>query len=171
MDLVVQVITNKYFEFSGRARRKEAWLFTLFYYILIIIGVILDISFDLFSEEWGLGTFSLIVSVALMSPSIAVGVRRLHDIDKTGWWCLLLLIPIIGAIALLVMFCIKGTDGPNRFGEDPLPNVGTSAAKHNDAVETYNDIEITKDGDEFVAGGKNFKTLDKAKTYIDNFLS
>ena len=124
MDLVIQAVTSKYFEFSGRARRKEYWLFALFYFILNIIAMILDISFGLFGEEFGIGTFGLIIGVGLLIPYIAVAVRRLHDKDKSGWFLLLILIPIIGVIVLLVFFCMKGTDGSNRFGDDPLGGNG-----------------------------------------------
>ena len=120
MELVVQAFTKKYFEFSGRARRKEYWLFTLFYSVLYFITLILDVSFDLFNEEFGVGTFGLILMVGLSIPFLAVAVRRLHDKDKSGWFLLLSLIPIIGTIILLVWFCTKGTDGSNRFGDDPL---------------------------------------------------
>lgn len=120
MDLVIQAVTKKYFQFSGRASRKEYWLLILFYTVLNIIAGILDVSFGLINLESGVGTFGLIVFVALFIPSLSACIRRLHDKDKSGWFCLLLFIPLIGAIVLLVWFCSKGTDGPNRFGEDPL---------------------------------------------------
>jgi uncharacterized membrane protein YhaH (DUF805 family) len=60
-----------------------------------------------------------LTGLALMLPGIAVSIRRLHDLDRTGWW-LLILFTIIGAILLLVWFCMRGTVGPNRFGPDPL---------------------------------------------------
>jgi len=61
-----------------------------------------------------------IASLATFLPSLAVGIRRLHDRDQTGWWILLGLIPVIGWIILIVWFCMRGTVGPNRFGPDPL---------------------------------------------------
>ena len=67
----------------------------------------------------GLGFVGLVVSLALLLPSIAVAIRRLHDLDRTGWWFLLVFTGI-GAIVLLVWDCMKGTTGPNRFGTDPL---------------------------------------------------
>jgi uncharacterized membrane protein YhaH (DUF805 family) len=59
-------------------------------------------------------------SLATLLPGLAVAVRRLHDLDSSGWWILLFLIPLVGAIILIVWFCTKGTDGPNRFGPDHL---------------------------------------------------
>ncbi|MDG4768408.1 DUF805 domain-containing protein [Solwaraspora sp. WMMD406] len=67
-------------------------------------------------------------SLALLLPSLAVGVRRLHDTDRSGWWLLIALIPIVGAIVLLVFFVLDGTHGPNRFGPDPKDVAGFGAA-------------------------------------------
>lgn len=120
MDLVLEAITSKFFDFSGRARRKEYWLFVVFMIVLSLIGTILDISFGTFNEEIGMGTFGLIITVAILIPGTAVAVRRLHDTNKSGWLYLLLLIPLVGAIALIVFFCTKGTEGSNKFGDDPL---------------------------------------------------
>ena len=58
--------------------------------------------------------------LALLLPSIAVQVRRLHDLDRTGWWCWIVLVPLLGSILLLVWDCTPGTEGPNRYGADPL---------------------------------------------------
>ena len=66
------------------------------------------------------GIFSLVV----LLPGIAVGVRRLHDLDRIGWWLLLAFVPLVGTIILIVWFCTRGTPGPNRFGPDPLAGVG-----------------------------------------------
>ena len=120
MEKVRDAFTKKYFTFSGRASRSEYWLCALFYIILYIVAVILDTSFGLWNEEFGIGTFSSILGVALLIPIIAVSVRRLHDTNRVGWWYLIILVPLIGPIALFVMFCLKGTDGDNRFGTDPL---------------------------------------------------
>ncbi len=68
----------------------------------------------------GIPLLGFIFSIATIVPSLAVQVRRLHDIDKSGWWILISFIPIIGAIWLIVWFCLKGTEGDNRFGSDPL---------------------------------------------------
>lgn len=104
---------NKYVTFTGRAARSEFWFWTLFSVIANIVAGILD-------AVVGLGIVGMIVSLALLLPSIAVAVRRLHDIDRTGWW-ILIAFTMIGIILLIVWDCTKGTSGPNRFGPDPLP--------------------------------------------------
>ena len=112
----VEAITsgfNKYVTFTGRAARSEFWFWTLFSVIANIVAGILDAIV-------GLGIIGTIVSLALLLPSIAVGARRLHDLDRTGWW-LLIAFTGVGIILLIVWDCTKGTSGPNRFGPDPLP--------------------------------------------------
>ncbi len=105
---------NKYADFSGRARRKEYWFFFLFY-LLIYIALI--------ALAYVLGNIAqiliLIFVLAMIVPSLSVGVRRLHDIDRTGWWLLISLVPLIGAIVLLVFAVMDGTPGENRFGPNP----------------------------------------------------
>ena len=108
----VQSGFNKYVIFSGRAPRSEYWYWALFSFIVQIVANMLDMAM-------GMGLISGLLSLALLLPSIAVGIRRLHDIDRTGWW-LLIAFTGIGLILLIVWACIKGTDGPNRFGADPL---------------------------------------------------
>jgi uncharacterized membrane protein YhaH (DUF805 family) len=103
---------NKYVTFSGRAARSEYWYWTLF-------AIIADIVKAIINAFVALGFVGLVVSLALLLPSIAVAIRRLHDLDRTGWW-LLLAFTGIGAIVLLVWDCMKGTTGSNRFGADPL---------------------------------------------------
>ncbi len=111
----VQAITsgfNNYVGFSGRATRSEYWYWTLFVIVASVVAGIIDALL-------GLGFIGAIVSLALFLPGIAVSMRRLHDIDRTGWW-LLIAFTGIGLIVLLVFDCIKGTTGSNRFGPDPL---------------------------------------------------
>ena len=103
---------NNYVGFSGRAARSEYWFWTLFVIIASIVAGIIDALL-------GLGFIGAIISLALFLPGIAVSIRRLHDIDRTGWW-LLIAFTGIGLIVLLVFDCTKGTTGPNRFGPDPL---------------------------------------------------
>ena len=104
---------NKYVTFSGRAPRSEYWFWTLFTIIASIVAGIIDAVI-------GLGFVGTLVSLGLFLPSLAVAVRRLHDIDRTGWW-VLIAFTIIGIILLIVWDCTKGTSGPNRYGADPLP--------------------------------------------------
>ena len=72
-----------------------------------------------FSRHWTYSPLNSLAGLALFLPGIAVSIRRLHDLDRTGWW-LLLILTIIGGIVLLAWFCMRGTVGPNRFGPDPL---------------------------------------------------
>ena len=101
-----------YVDFRGRSSRSEYWWFLLFYIIVIIALSILDIS--------GAGVLVAVGYLAFLLPTIAVQVRRLHDIDRSGWWILITFVPIVGAIVLLVWYCTKGSNGSNRFGQDPL---------------------------------------------------
>ena len=109
---------KKYAGFSGRSRRAEYWYFVLFSTLIGIGASTLD-AFLYGLESEASVTPSLFISLAITVPSIAVGVRRLHDIDKSGWWLLLYFILIVGWIPLLVWAARTGTMGPNRFGDDP----------------------------------------------------
>jgi uncharacterized membrane protein YhaH (DUF805 family) len=102
-----------YVNFQGRAPRSEFWYWFLFVLILSIIGNIVDAII-------GMPAVGVIISLGLLLPGISMGIRRLHDLDRTGWWYLLVLTGI-GAILLIIWACMKGTSGPNRFGPDPLP--------------------------------------------------
>ena len=117
-EAVRSVIVERYADFQGRAARSELWWFVLFYLLLsVVIGAISALS-----DVLG-GLLNLVVTIALLVPAIAVQVRRLHDTDRTGWWVLIGLIPLIGTIVLLVFYVQRGTEGDNRFGPDPLGNV------------------------------------------------
>jgi len=100
---------RKYVDFSGRAVRSEYWFFVLFQVLVIVVLSIVDAIL-------GIGVLSTLASLAFLLPSLAVGARRLHDTDKSAWWLLIGLIPLIGAIVLIVFFCQPGTPGANRFG-------------------------------------------------------
>jgi uncharacterized membrane protein YhaH (DUF805 family) len=104
---------SNYVNFSGRACRSEYWYWVLFVILADIVAGIIDylLGMQIVSSLFGLVT---------LLPGIAVSIRRLHDLDRTGWWILLALIPLIGWIILLIWYITKGTDGPNRFGPDPL---------------------------------------------------
>jgi uncharacterized membrane protein YhaH (DUF805 family) len=105
---------SKYATFSGRARRSEYWWFVLFYAIVYVVAAGLDAL--LFGNR---SVFEALVWLALILPGLAVTIRRLHDTDRTGWWVFLSLIPLVGAIILIIWYCGEGTSGPNKFGEDP----------------------------------------------------
>lgn len=109
---------KKYAVFTGRARRKEYWMFVLFQMIFAIIAMVLDHLLGT-EVQFGSGILYALVSLGLFIPGLAVTVRRLHDVNKSGWFFLIVLIPLIGAIWLLVLDCTEGTLGENKYGPDP----------------------------------------------------
>lgn len=110
---------KKYAVFSGRSRRREYWYFGLFYLIFYVVLAIVDGITGSFDFRSGLGLFTGIWTLALLIPSIAVSVRRLHDTGRRGWWILLGIIPVIGAIILIVFLAQDSEAGTNRFGPNP----------------------------------------------------
>jgi len=111
-------VLKKYAVFSGRARRKEYWMFVLFNVIFAIIASILDsVLFGTAIE--GLGPLYLIYGLAVLIPSWAVSVRRLHDVGKSGWFLFILLVPIVGAIWILILDCTDSQPGENQYGPNP----------------------------------------------------
>lgn len=129
---------RRYADFEGRSRRMEYWMFYLFTLIIGMVAalVILAIALLLYTmnlSESAMGMLLVPVwlilfigSMALVVPTIAVTVRRLHDQDKSGWMFLLGFIPFVGGIILLVFMCLEGTRGPNRYGPDPVDDRGSS---------------------------------------------
>lgn len=117
---------KRYAEFSGRSRRKEYWMFTLFQIlVLIVMGVLVGITGG-FDESGAstLGSAMLVIMGLIylglfLIPGIAVTVRRFHDQDKSGWFYLLSFIPYVGGLIMLVFMCLEGTQGPNQYGPDP----------------------------------------------------
>ena len=117
---------QNYVTFSGRARRRELWYFFLFYF-LAILAVSQIAIMTLYSQgapPGGTTMFPVAAAINLLVlghilPALAVEVRRLHDIGRSGWWLLIAALPIIGAIILIFWFVQPGTTGPNRFGADP----------------------------------------------------
>ncbi len=120
MNMQTSVITcfKKFLTIEGRASRSEYWWFGLFIIVisLLLVGLV---DWPLFGNI-EMSPSSNLWSIITLLPSICVSVRRLHDIDKSGWWLLLMFLPVIGWIVLIVFACIKGTDGDNRFGKDPF---------------------------------------------------
>ncbi len=110
---------KKFADFSGRARRKEYWFFFLFNLLVSIVLAVIDLTVGTYSASSGLGLLSTIYGLGVLIPSIAVGVRRLHDINRTGWWILIAFVPIIGIIILLIFALLPGTEGANDYGPDP----------------------------------------------------
>ena len=104
---------KKYSTFSGRARRKEYWMYVLFYTIFAFAAFIIDGI---------LGTSRIISGIyglAFVVPTIAVAVRRLHDLGKSGFWYFISFIPLIGGIWMLVLMCLDGQQGENQYGLNP----------------------------------------------------
>lgn len=122
MEWYLKVLKN-YVGFSGRARRKEYWMYSLFTLVALLLAMILDGVLGLRGES-GVGTIYTLYAIATLLPGLAVSVRRLHDIDRSGWWLLIALVPIIGAIVLIVFAVTEGTRGDNAYGPDPKADDG-----------------------------------------------
>lgn len=112
-------VLKKYAVFSGRARRKEFWYFTVFNVIVSIVLAAVDAAIGTLNTDSGIGLLSGIYSLAVIIPSIAVSVRRLHDIGRSGWWVLIGLIPLVGAIVLLIFNVQDSQPGENQYGPNP----------------------------------------------------
>ncbi|QTL94162.1 DUF805 domain-containing protein [Aeromonas jandaei] len=107
-------VLKQYAVFSGRARRTEYWMFVLCNVVFMLLVGMVDRLIGSDKE-----ILSAIYSLAVLLPSLAVAVRRLHDTDRSGWWLLIGLIPVIGTLVLIYFMVCKGQQGPNRFGDDP----------------------------------------------------
>jgi uncharacterized membrane protein YhaH (DUF805 family) len=112
---------GKYATFSGRARRSEYWVFIFFYLFVYVAFLIAGALTKSSSATLGaaLSLTGAVFSLAMIIPSIAVSVRRLHDTDRSGWWFLLALVPLIGSLVLMVFFLLDSQPGDNRFGPNP----------------------------------------------------
>jgi uncharacterized membrane protein YhaH (DUF805 family) len=125
MKYYLDVIKN-YVKFDGRARRKEYWMFVLFNVIFSFVASIIDsvagLTYTSSGNSYGyasVGIISSLYSLAVLLPTIGVGIRRLHDIGKSGWWLLISLVPLAGPIWLLVLLATNGVVGENQYGPDP----------------------------------------------------
>ena len=123
MEWYLKVMRDNYANFSGRARRKEYWMFVLVQTIvmigLMILDSVLGLDFELQGISLGYGYLYLIGIIVHFIPSLAVLVRRLHDVGKSGWFYFIFLIPIIGVLWLLVLYCTEGQKEDNKWGPDP----------------------------------------------------
>ena len=106
-------VLKKYAVFSGRARRKEYWMYALINFVISLALAFVE------GLVGGPGILGLIYALAVFIPGLAVSVRRLHDTGRSGWWFLILLIPIIGVIALLIFMIQEGKGDENDYGSDP----------------------------------------------------
>jgi uncharacterized membrane protein YhaH (DUF805 family) len=110
---------RKYAVFEGRARRMEYWMFVLINCLIVVVLSVVDTVVGLFSLGNSVGALTGLYWLVVLVPSVAVTVRRLHDTDRSGWWALLALLPVLGTIVLFVFCVLDGTPGANRFGENP----------------------------------------------------
>ncbi|HEY0770786.1 MAG TPA: DUF805 domain-containing protein [Sphingobacteriaceae bacterium] len=122
MNWYLEVLTN-YVGFRGRARRKEYWMFTLINFIFSVGAIVMDNALGLAVDGIGYGPVYGIYLLGILVPSIAVCVRRLHDVGKSGWMTLIIFIPIIGAIWLLVLLFTDSMPGTNEYGPNPKDEV------------------------------------------------
>ena len=121
----LDTIKNRYAKFDGRATRSEYWYFILFYFILALIVTLVDVL--VINPMLGLtpeqaqqgGILQIILGLGLLIPTLALTIRRLHDIGKSGWWFLIVLIPIIGALVLIYFYVQDSQAGSNIYGENP----------------------------------------------------
>lgn len=132
----VKTCFSKYVTFSGRAVRSEFWWFVLFIFAgNFILGIVDSVLFGTtvitdtgFEASTNTPVLSGLFGLATLLPGISVAVRRLHDIDRSGWWYWIILIPLVGFILLIVWFATGGTRGPNRYGADPMDASGAGMA-------------------------------------------
>ena len=127
MNWYISVVAENYANFNGRARRKEYWMFLLFHMIFVIVAMVLDnllgLDFKMdagsYAVSMGYGWIYSVYTLAILIPSLAVAVRRLHDVGKSGWFLLITLIPLIGGIWCLILMCTDGDVQDNEYGSSP----------------------------------------------------
>ena len=111
---------RQYADFKGRAQRAEYWYFSLFYFLAYVVGFILDNALGTHSRhKGGTGLMTFLVFVALCVPAVAVGIRRLHDTGRSGWWTLINLLPFVGPFIFLYFTLKDSEPGDNRYGPNP----------------------------------------------------
>jgi uncharacterized membrane protein YhaH (DUF805 family) len=110
VDAWTLVVLQRYAKFDGRARRCEFWWFALASTIIGTVLALLGAASSIFTILYFIYVLGVII------PTVAVGVRRLHDTDRSGWWYLIVVVPVVGAIVLLLLFVLDTTPGTNRYG-------------------------------------------------------
>jgi uncharacterized membrane protein YhaH (DUF805 family) len=118
-------VLHKYAVFSGRARRKEYWLFVLFNILIAFALAIIDSATGL--AKSGSIPLNSLYCLAVLVPSVAVAVRRLHDTGHSGWWWLIALVPLVGAVVLLIFMVQDSAPGQNQYGPNPKQAVARPA--------------------------------------------
>ena len=128
MEWYLKVMRDNYANFKGRARRKEYWMYTLIFTVLLIALMTIMFSVLSFSDEseieTGPGVYLTVILVivflfAHFIPTIALTVRRLHDTGKSGWWYLIVLVPYLGNFVIFIFTLIDGDRGDNKYGSNP----------------------------------------------------
>ena len=109
-------VLKQYADFNGRARRKEYWMFVIFNIIVAFVLGFIDGIIGTYDAQTGYGVLGGLYTLAVLIPGLAVGVRRLHDVGKSGWMLLIAFIPLVGAIWLLVLFATDGNPNENKYG-------------------------------------------------------
>ena len=112
-------VLQKYAVFDGRARRKEYWMFLLINILVSLVLIAIDNLIGTFISQAGFGLLQGLYSLAILIPSLAVTVRRLHDTGRTGWWVLISLVPVIGGLILLIFMVLDSEPGTNEYGPSP----------------------------------------------------
>jgi len=115
MEPYIKAMKN-YVTFSGRSSRQDYWMFQLFVFLFTLAACVVD---GVLTGAWGGGLVYVVTALAHFLPGLAAAARRLHDTDKSAWWLLLLLIPLVGPIVILVFLCLPSQPGGNRFGGNP----------------------------------------------------
>lgn len=121
----VRSALRQYATFTGRARRAEYWWFVLFTVLVSFVAALVDASLGTVDAATSLGVVGTLASLALLLPSLAVTVRRLHDSDRSGWWVLSFLIPLAGLVLWLVFMLADSNSHANRFGPSPKAGAAT----------------------------------------------
>ena len=115
MNYFLDALKN-YATFSGRATRQQYWMYILFYIVFYFIAVMLDINLGQFDKEKMTGFISTFYTFGLLLPTVAILARRLHDIGRSSWWILLILIPVIGSLVILIMTLMDSQKNENKYG-------------------------------------------------------
>ena len=122
MEWYLKVVRDNYANFNGRARRQEYWMFVLFNLLITIALAVICFGIGQAMDIPAITSIYVIYALGVILPSLAVAVRRLHDIGKSGWFYLVSLIPFIGGIWLIILFATEGDKGANEYGADPKGN-------------------------------------------------
>lgn len=133
MQWYLSVVRDNYANFSGRARRTEYWMFQLVNFVIVMGVFIVSLILGVAGRSTGMATLFMLLYIvyglAIIIPSLAVSVRRLHDTGRSGWWILINFVPLIGGLWYLVLMLIGGDPGNNAYGPSPKSSVSESTAR------------------------------------------